>query len=134
MSNLYKNGFVAFSKQNTLVIDANHNRIIRQMEEQKEKENKQEETEEGETSENEDFRSFEIENIDMTNVREQANAVFENAREAAEKILEEARAEALMLKEEENRMGMKRDIRKAWKKLRSSWKHRKQNSWIILKG
>ena len=94
MSNLYKNGFVAFSKQNTLVIDANHNRIIRQMEEQKEKENKQEETEEGETSENEDFRSFEIENIDMTNVREQANAVFENAREAAEKILEEARAEA----------------------------------------
>ena len=44
LSNLYKNGFVAFSKQNTLVIDANHNRIIRQMEEQKEKENQQEET------------------------------------------------------------------------------------------
>lgn len=42
----------------------------------KRKGNKQEETEEGETSENEDFRSFEIENIDMTNVREQANAVL----------------------------------------------------------
>lgn len=112
MSNLYKNGFVVFSKQNTLVIDANHNRIIRQMEEQKQKEAKQQESEEGETSEDDAFHSFEIENIDMTNVREQADAVFENARAAAEKILEEARAEALMLKEEEKQNGHDEGYRK----------------------
>lgn len=105
MSNLYKNSFVAFSEQNTLVIDANHNRIIRQLEEQTIKEAKQEQPDTGEEESSNEFRSFEIENIDMINVREQAEAVFENARVAAEKILEEARAEALILKEEEKQNG-----------------------------
>lgn len=105
MSNLYKNSFVAFSEQNTLVIDANHNRIIRQLEEQKAKEAMPEQADAEENEALDEFRSFEIENIDMVNVREQADAVFENARIAAEKILEEARAEALILKEEEKQKG-----------------------------
>lgn len=112
MSNLYKSGFVSFSEQSTLVIDANKNRVIRQIDERN-RQNMQAELGGDEAAcEEEGFQSFEIENIDMTEVREQANAVFEDAQAAAEKILEDARAEALLLKEEAKQEGHEEGFRK----------------------
>ncbi len=115
MSNLYKSGFVSFSEQNMLVIDANKNRVIRQIEEQRQEQ--EAETPEGEdgveADENTDgFHNLEVENIDMADVREQANAIFEEARVAAEKVLEEARAEALILKEEARQTGIEEGYQK----------------------
>lgn len=108
MSNLYKSGFVSFTKNNTLVIDANKNRVIRQIEERKELQ-KQQEAElaasEATAGLEQSFQALEIENIDMTEVREQANAVFEDAQAAAERILEDARAKALIIKEEAAQSG-----------------------------
>lgn len=121
LSNLYKSGFIAFSEQNTLVIDANKNRVIRQMEEQA-KARQEAETGEAEAgSEDADgsFQSFEIENIDMIHVREQADAIFEDARNAAEKIIEEARAQALILKEEAKQNGMEEGYRKGFEEAKA---------------
>lgn len=103
LSNLYKSGFVSFSEHSTLVIDANKNHVLRQIEEKRLKEVKPEEKTDEASAE--EFQQFEIENIDMVNVREQANAVFENAQSAAERILEDARADALLLKEEAKQEG-----------------------------
>lgn len=111
MSNLYKSHLVSFTEQNKLVIDANKNRVIRQLEEQKKQEMEEIEAEASAT-EAEAFQSFEIENIDMSNVREQANAIFEEAQATAEKIIEDARAEALILKEEAKQTGMEEGYRK----------------------
>ncbi len=112
MSNLYKSGFVSFSQQNTLVIDANKNRVIRQIDEENQK--RQQESVAGEeTAATEDgFQSFEVENIDMAEVREQAGAIFEDAQASAEKILEDARAQALMLKEEARQSGIEEGYQK----------------------
>ena len=112
MSNLYKSGFVSFSQQNTLVIDANKNRVIRQIDEENQK--RQQESAVGEeTAAAEDgFQSFEVENIDMAEVREQAGAIFEDAQASAEKILEDARAQALMLKEEARQSGIEEGYQK----------------------
>ena len=112
MSNLYKSGFVSFSQQNTLVIDANKNRVIRQIDEENQK--RQQESAAGEeTAATEDgFQSFEVENIDMAEVREQAGAIFEDAQASAEKILEDARAQALMLKEEARQSGIEEGYQK----------------------
>lgn len=114
MSNLYKSGFVTFSQQNTLVIDANKNRVMRQLDEQNRQATVQDRPD-GETDigqEDAGFQSFEIENIDMAQMREQANAVFEDAQAAAEKILEDARMEALMLKEEAKQEGTEEGYQK----------------------
>lgn len=111
LSNLYKSGFVSFSEHSTLVIDANKNHVLRQIEEKKHNEIKTEEkTDEAVTEEG--FQHFEIENIDMVNVREQANAVFEDAQAAAERILEDARAKALLLKEEAKQEGHEQGYQK----------------------
>lgn len=120
LSNLYKSGFIAFSEQSTLVIDANKNRVIRQLEEQ-EKARQESEAAEPENGLEEDgsFQSFEIENIDMINVREQADAIFEDARTAAEKIIEEARAQALILKEEAKQSGLEEGYRKGLEEAQS---------------
>lgn len=106
LSNLYKSGYVSFTEHSTLVIDANKNRVLRQIEEknQKEQETVAEAKTDGAAAEDE-FQHFEIENIDMVDVREQANAVFEDAQAAAERILEDARADALLLKEEAKQEG-----------------------------
>ncbi len=112
MSNLYKSGFVSFSEQNTLVIDANKNRVIRQIEEQERNQIEEQSADGIGNEETDGFQSFEIENIDMADVREQANAVFEDARAAAEKILEDARAEALILKEEAKQAGIEEGYQK----------------------
>lgn len=120
MSNLFKSGYIAFSEQSTLVIDANKNRVIRQLEEaekakQESLQNLNADSEGIEGS----FQSFEIENIDMTNVREQAEAIFEDARAAAEKIMEDARSQALILKEEAKQSGMEEGYRKGLEDARS---------------
>ncbi|MCM1495361.1 MAG: FliH/SctL family protein [Bacteroides sp.] len=116
MSNLYKSGFIAFSEQSTLVIDANQNRVLRQLEEQAKARQEAEagEAEAGPEGAGDSFQSFEIENIDMINVRAQADAIFEDARTAAEKIIEEARAQALILKEEAKQNGMEEGYRKGY--------------------
>lgn len=110
MSNLYKSGYISFSEQNTLVIDANKNRLLRSIETQQQMQegNNAEKTE----ADKEGFQSFEIENIDMDDVRQQADAVFEEARIAAERIVEDARAEALLLKEEARQQGTEEGYRK----------------------
>lgn len=109
LSNLYKSGFISYSGQNTLVIDANKNRVVRDIEEQQRLLQQQGNADSDNADSSEDsgdgFQSFEIENIDMENVRQEADAVFEEARIAAEKILEEAKAEALILKEEAKQNG-----------------------------
>lgn len=115
MSNLYKSGFVSFARDNTLVIDANKNHVIRQLEEQKERQKQQEaEMAAAESSEGLEptFQALEVENIDMTEVREQANAVFEDAQAAAERLLEDARAKALIIKEEAAQTGHEEGYRK----------------------
>ncbi len=104
LSNLYKSGYVSFAEHSTLVIDANKNQVLRQLEENNRQETEQEEKADEAASE-EGFQQFEIENIDMVDVREQANAVFEDARAAAERILEDARAVAVLLKEEAKQEG-----------------------------
>lgn len=122
LSNLYKSGFVSYSEQNTLVIDANKNHVLRQIDEDNQRRRHHATVaddndpdgvladEDGESEE--DFQGFEIENIDMADVREQANAVFEDAQAASERILEEARAEALMLKEEAKQAGREEGYQK----------------------
>lgn len=128
MSNLYKSGFISFSEQNTLVIDANQNHVLRQIEEENQRRrhhttvaddapNAEDAGEE--TDVEEGFQGFEIENIDMEDVREQANAVFEDAQAAAERILEEARAEALMLKEEAKQSGREEGYQKGVEEAKS---------------
>lgn len=102
MSNLYKAGFVSFAQNETLVIDANKHKIIREIHEQTAPETDASADDEALTEGNmgEEFHNMQVENIDMQEVRQQADAVFEEARIAAEHILEEARAEAMILKEE----------------------------------
>ncbi|MBO5237461.1 MAG: hypothetical protein J6B50_01620 [Lachnospiraceae bacterium] len=113
MSNLYKSGFVSFAQQNMLVIDANKNRVVRQIEEQKKQQELNEIASDAEEQEDsEEFQALEIENIDMSEMREQANAIFEEAQAAAEKILEEARADALLLKEEAKQAGTEEGYQK----------------------
>lgn len=112
MSNLYKFGSVPYTGQNTLVIDANKNRVIRQLEEQFRVQQETAKETVSEESNEEGFQSLEIENIDMSDVRRQANAVFEEAQSAAERLLEEARAEALLLKEEAKNTGMEEGYQK----------------------
>lgn len=121
LSNLYKSGYISFSEQNTLVIDANKNHVLQQIEEENQKRlhhttvgDDDAEGSSGEMPEGseDDFQGFEIENIDMADVREQANAVFEDAQAASERILEEARAEALMLKEEAKQAGREEGYQK----------------------
>ncbi len=121
LSNLYKSGYISFSEQNTLVIDANKNHVLQQIEEENKKRlhhttvaDDEAEGLSGEMPEGseDDFQGFEIENIDMADVREQANAVFEDAQAASERILEEARAEALMLKEEAKQAGREEGYQK----------------------
>ncbi len=121
LSNLYKSGFIAFSEQSTLVIDANKNRVIRQLEEQAKARQEAEAggAEAGLEDAEDSFQSFEIENIDMINVREQADAIFEDARAAAEKIIEEARAQALILKEEAKQSGMEEGYRKGFEEAKA---------------
>lgn len=121
LSNLYKSGFIAFSEQSTLVIDANQNRLIRELEEREKARLEAKATElETDSEENGDsFQSLEIENIDMINVRAQADAIFEDARTAAEKIIEEARAQALILKEEAKQGGMEEGYRKGLEEARA---------------
>jgi len=103
------------------VIDANKNHVLQQIEEENKKRlhhttvaDDEAEGLSGEMPEGseDDFQGFEIENIDMADVREQANAVFEDAQAASERILEEARAEALMLKEEAKQAGREEGYQK----------------------
>ena len=72
MSNLYKSGFVSFSEQNMLVIDANKNRVIRQIEEQRQEQ--EAETPEGEDGVEADkntdgFHNLEVEYIEYSDAR-----------------------------------------------------------------
>lgn len=128
LSNLYKSGFIAFSEQSTLVIDANQNRVLRQLEEQAKARQEAEagEAETGPEGAGDSFQSFEIENIDMINVRAQADAIFEDARTAAEKIIEEARAQALILKEEAKQSGMEEGYRKGYEEAQAQLNAREE--------
>lgn len=110
LPNVYKVGQVAYSQQNTLVIDANKNHVLRQIDEQNRELRAANADSEEENADG--FQSFEIENIDMAEVREQANAVFEDAQAASERILEEARASALLLKEEAKQEGREEGYQK----------------------
>lgn len=112
MSNLFKSGLFSYTGQNTLVIDANKNRVIRQLEEQNRLKQEAQAAQSQKQEAEDGFQSLSIENIDMADVRKQANAVFEEAQAASERILEEARAEALLLKEEAKQSGYEEGYQK----------------------
>lgn len=112
MSNLFKSGLITYTGQNTLVIDANKNRVIRQLEEQNRLKQEALAARTQEEHTDDGFQSLEIENIDMEDVRKQANAVFEEAQSASERLLEEARADALLLKEEAKQNGYEEGYQK----------------------